>query len=61
MSLGRVSKVASSARRAGPAASGACDRKAPERPSGGATRTFRQRRERACQAPRGRRDFRNTP
>jgi hypothetical protein len=33
--LGRVSKVASSARRAGPAASGACDRKAEGRPDTG--------------------------
>ncbi|MFJ9591068.1 hypothetical protein ACIRSD_46520, partial [Streptomyces acidicola] len=33
LDLGRVSKVPSSARRAGPAASGACDRKAPERPN----------------------------
>ncbi|MHB9862064.1 zinc ribbon domain-containing protein [Streptomyces sp. YIM S03343] len=31
---------------------GACDRKAPEGPRSGATRTFRQRRERACHAPR---------
>ncbi|MFI1038034.1 serine hydrolase domain-containing protein [Streptomyces hygroscopicus] len=38
--LGRVSKVAPSARRAGPAASGACDRKAEGRPRSGPTRTI---------------------
>lgn len=43
-----------SVRRTGRAASGACDRKAPERPRGGATWAFRQRGERACQASRGR-------
>ncbi len=55
--LGPVVKFPSSARRAGPAASGACDRKAPGRPRGGATWAVRQRGERACQASPGRREF----
>ncbi|MEV6424446.1 SRPBCC family protein [Streptomyces sp. NPDC051662] len=59
--LGRVAKVAPSARRAGPAASGACDRKAEGLPSTGRTGVIRQRGERACRASPGRRDFRNTP
>ncbi len=55
--LGPVVKFPSSARRAGRAASGTCDRKAPGRRRGGATSAVRPRGERACQAPRGRREF----
>ncbi|NED80879.1 NUDIX domain-containing protein [Streptomyces sp. SID11233] len=57
---GSVRKVSSSARRAGPAVSGACSRKAPECPCSGATRAFRQRRESARQTPPARRDFADT-
>ncbi|MFI5802061.1 IS3 family transposase [Streptomyces sp. NPDC051561] len=39
--------------------SGACDRKALEGPRSGATRAFRQRRERACQAAGARPGFRH--
>ncbi len=59
--LGPVLKVPSFARRAGLAVSGACDRKAEGLPGTGCTGEIRQRGERACQAPQGRRDFEDRP
>lgn len=57
----RVREVGPSARRAWPAAPGAYDRKAEDPPRTGCTEWVRQRRKPACQTPRARTHFADTP